>query len=153
MLFRSAGNDLAGIFASAFKHDLGIDQELPSPAFAQRARQLCDAAGAALILDEVRAGYRLHAGGSWEPLGVRPDLSAWSKAIANGYALAAVAGSDGLRDAAARIFTTEALARGVYLNPRHNMFLSLAHTQADIDQALVVTNEAFAAVAARFGAR
>ncbi len=227
----AAGNDLAGIFASAFKHDLGVDQELPSRAFAQRARQLCDAAGAALILDEVRAGYRLHAGGSWEPLGVRPDLSAWSKAIANGHALAAVAGSDGLRDAAARIFTTgsfwagavamaaalatldvaessdlighlervgrrfrdgiatqaahhglairqsgpvqlplilfdadadvakgnlfttAALARGVYLNPRHNMFLSLAHTQADIDQALAVTNEAFAAVAARFGAR
>ena len=102
----AAGNDLAGIFASAFKHDLGIDQELPAPAFAQRARQLCDAAGAALILDEVRAGYRLHPAGSWEPLGVRPDLSAWSKAIANGYALAAVAGVDGLRDAATRIFTT-----------------------------------------------
>ena len=28
------------------------------------------------ILDEVRAGYRLHAAGSWEPLGVRPDPSA-----------------------------------------------------------------------------
>ena len=177
------------------------------------------------MLDEVRTGMRLHRSGSWEPLGVRPDLSAWSKAIANGHALAAVTGVDGLRDAATRIFTTgsfwaggvamaaalatsavaeredlvghlervgrrfrdgiaaqaaghglvvrqsgpvqlplilfdndpdfergslftaEALARGVYLHPRHNMFLSLAHTEADIDRALSVTDEAFAVVA------
>ena len=48
--------------------------------------------GAALVMDEVRAGFRLHHGGSWEPLGVRPDLSAWSKAIANGYPIARGAG-------------------------------------------------------------
>ncbi len=34
------------------------------------------------------------------------SLSAWSKAIANGHALAAVAGTDALRDAATRIFST-----------------------------------------------
>ena len=69
-------------------------------------RALCDATGAALILDDVRAGFRLHLGGSWEPVGVRPDLSAWSKAIANGYTLAAVTGSDKFRDAAASVFMT-----------------------------------------------
>ena len=42
--------------------------------------------GAALILDDVRCGFRLHLGSSWEPVGVDPDLSAWSKAIANGQA-------------------------------------------------------------------
>jgi glutamate-1-semialdehyde 2,1-aminomutase len=95
-------NDLAGVMVSAFKHDIGIDLELPTREFANRLRALCNAKGAALMLDEVRAGYRLHAAGSWEPLGVRPDLSAWSKAIANGHALAAVAGIDALRDAATR---------------------------------------------------
>jgi glutamate-1-semialdehyde 2,1-aminomutase len=44
--------------------------------------------------------------GSWEPLGVRPDLSAYSKAIANGYALAAVTGVDSLREAGAAVFST-----------------------------------------------
>src|SRR5205085_2366016 len=44
-------------------------------------------------------------------------------------------------------FVTEALIRGVYLHPKHNMFLSLAHTAADIDFALTVTDAAFAAVA------
>ena len=33
-----AGPDLAGIVASAFRHDYGRDQELPDPAFARRAR-------------------------------------------------------------------------------------------------------------------
>jgi glutamate-1-semialdehyde 2,1-aminomutase len=226
-----AGSDLAAILVSPIQHDLGIAQQAPMPAFAQRARALCDAAGAALVLDEVRTGLRLHDAGSWEPLGIRPDLSAWSKALANGHALAAVTGCDALREAATRIFTTgsfwaggvamaaaratlavaardglvpqiermgqrlrqglaaqaathgvpihqsgpvqmplilfdgdtqwergfaftaEALRHGVYLHPKHNMFLSLAHTEADIDQALQATDAGFAAVAARFGRR
>lgn len=102
----AAGDDLAAILVSAFRHDLGFDQELPTAEFARAARRLCDARGAALIIDEVRAGFRLHAAGSWEPLGVRPDLSAWSKAIANGYALAAVTGADWLRRAASEVFVT-----------------------------------------------
>jgi len=44
-------------------------------------------------------------------------------------------------------FVQEALHRGVYLHPKHNMFLSLAHTEADIDAALSVTDEAFKIVA------
>jgi glutamate-1-semialdehyde 2,1-aminomutase len=217
----AAGADLAGVMVSAFKHDIGVDLELPTQEFAQRVRALCNAKGAALMLDEVRAGYRLHAAGSWERFSVRPDLSAWSKAIANGHALAAVAGSDALRDAATRIFSTgsfwaggvamaaalatldiverepliahlermgsrfrqgiaeqaqahgvklrqsgpsqmplilfdddpryekgnafcaAALQRGVYLHPRHNMFLCGAHGEKEIDRALEATDEAF----------
>lgn len=221
-----AGGDLAGILVSAFRHDYAQDQHLPDPAFARRMRELCDATGAALILDDVRAGFRLSMRGSWDSLGVQPDLSAWSKAIANGYALAAVTGNDRFRDAASRIYVTgsfwysavamaaaiatldclerengpermramgqrfrdgiaaqaeaagigvrqsgppqmptilfdddatfakgerfcaEALKRGVYLHPKHNMFLSAAHTEADIDEALAATQQAFAALRA-----
>jgi glutamate-1-semialdehyde 2,1-aminomutase len=219
-----AGDDLAGVIVSAFRHGYGFDQELPSAEFAKRARELCDDKGAALIVDDVRAGFRLTLRGSWDLLGVQPDLSAWSKAIANGYALSAVIGNDSMRDAASRLFVTgsfwcsavsmaaaiatldeleridgprvmrdlgqrfrdgiakqateagvgvrqsgppqmptilfeddtdfavgerfsaEALKRGVYLHPRHNMFLSAAHTVDDIDFALEVTSEAFAAL-------
>jgi glutamate-1-semialdehyde 2,1-aminomutase len=221
------GDDLAAVLASAFRHDYGVDQELPTLEFAQAARALCDRSGAALILDEVRAGGRLDLAGSWESLGVRPDLAAWSKAIANGHALAAITGSDRFRDAAASIFVTGsfwcgavamaaalaclrklqavdgiahmramgqrlrdglaqqaaahgfrirqsgppqmptllfdddpeaalgsafcslALERGVYLHPKHNMFLSVAHRPQDIDQALQATDSAFAALARR----
>lgn len=222
---KEAGDDLAGILVSAYRHDYGLDQELPTPAFARHVRALCDQRGAALMLDEVRAGFRLDLAGSWESLGVRPDLAAWSKAIANGHALSAVTGRDWLRDAASRMYVTgsfwcaaapmaaalatidalqaadapqrlqrmgqrlrdgwaaqaravglairqsgppqmptllfdndpeftlgnrfcqAALARGVYLHPKHNMFLSLAHDEAAIDEALSATAEAFRVVA------
>ncbi len=101
-----AGDDLAAIVVSPFRHDARFDQELCDPEFARGLRAICDRSGAALILDDVRAGFRLSLGGSWEPLGVRPDLAAYSKAIANGYPLAAVLGSDRLREGAASVFAT-----------------------------------------------
>jgi glutamate-1-semialdehyde 2,1-aminomutase len=217
--------DLAAIVVSAFRHDLGQKQELPTRDFAHHVRAACDATGAALVIDDVRAGFRLGLGGSWETLGVRPDLSAWSKAIANGYALAAVTGRDWLRQAATQVFTTgsfwcssvsmaaavatlselqrldgptymremgelfreglaaraahrgvaisqtgpaqmpsvlfdddpewkkgfafcaEALRHGAYFHPKHNMFLSCAHTAADIDAALDAADAGFRFVA------
>ena len=220
-----AGHDLAAIVVSAFRHDMGKAQELPTPEFARRMRALCDETGAALVLDDVRAGFRLDLGGSWEPLGVRPDLSAWSKAIANGHALAAVTGRERFRQAATTVFTTgsfwcgsvpmaaavatltelrridgpahmarmgqrlrdglaeralhhglridqsgpvqmptvlfvddpewkrgfafcaEALRHGAYLHPKHNMFLSCAHTEADVDAALEAADAGFRHVA------
>ncbi len=101
-----AGDDAAGIVVSPIRHDIGIDLEAPAPSFAAGLRALCDRTGAVLILDDVRCGFRLHHGSSWEPLGVEPDLSAWSKAIANGYALGAVLGKQWLTDAARSIYTT-----------------------------------------------
>jgi glutamate-1-semialdehyde 2,1-aminomutase len=103
---REAGDDLAAILVTAFRHDMGRDLELPTQEFAQAARAACDRVGAALIIDEVRAGLRLDIRGSWEPLGVRPDLCAWSKAIGNGHALAAITGNDQFREAAAKVFVT-----------------------------------------------
>jgi glutamate-1-semialdehyde 2,1-aminomutase len=224
-----AGDDLAGVFVSAFKHDLGKTHVAPTREFALAARVLCDRTGAALIVDDVRAGFRLHMGGSWDLVDVKPDLAAWSKAIANGYALGAVTGNDRFRAAASRIFVTgsfwygavsmaasiaaiakmkavgaidimqrmgqrlrdgveaqakahgvkleqsgpvqmpvilfdddaerkkgwlfctEALKRGVYLHATHTMFLSAAHTTADIDRTLEATDLALAEVARQFG--
>ena len=101
-----AGDDLAGVICSAFRHDLGRTHEPPTREFAAAARALCDRTGAALIVDDVRAGLRLHIGGSWELVGVRPDLAAWSKAIANGRPLAMVTGNDRFREGAGKVFVT-----------------------------------------------
>ena len=43
-------------------------------------------------------------------------------------------------------FCQQALARGVYLHNKHNMFLNLAHTDAVIDEALEAIDAAFAAL-------
>jgi glutamate-1-semialdehyde 2,1-aminomutase len=102
----AAGDDLAAIIVSPIRHDLGVDLELPEPSFAAGLRDLADRTGAALILDDVRCGLRLNNGGSWEYLGVQPDLSARSKAIANGYALGAVTGTSALAAAASSIYVT-----------------------------------------------
>lgn len=101
-----AGGDLAGVMLTPFQHVEGLNQQLVEPSFARHVRRRCDEADALLILDDVRCGFRLAYGGSWEPLGVPVDLSAWSKAIANGYPIAAVTGKDFLRDAASSIFIT-----------------------------------------------
>ncbi len=220
-----AGGDLAAIVVSAFRHDMGQRQVMPTQAFADRLRALCDETGAALIVDDVRAGFRLHLGGSWETLGVQPDLAAWSKAIANGHPLSAVTGRERFREAATQVFTTgsfwcgavpmaaavatltelrridgpehmramgqrlrdglaerarhhgvaidqsgpvqmptvlfdgdvdwkrgfafcaEVLRHGAYMHPKHNMFLSCAHTAADIDRVLDAADAGFRHVA------
>lgn len=103
---RDAGDDLAAIFASPFRHDAFIDQEAPEPAYARRARELCDQTGAMLIVDEVRAGFRLARGSSWSKLGIRPDLSAWGKCFANGHPISALLGSDSCREGAGSIYAT-----------------------------------------------
>jgi glutamate-1-semialdehyde 2,1-aminomutase len=102
----AAGDDVAAIMVTPLRHDLRRDMEAATPEFATGLRAICDRIGAVLAIDDVRAGFRVTVGGSWEPLGVRPDLSAWSKAIANGHPLACVAGTDALRDVASTIFTT-----------------------------------------------
>jgi glutamate-1-semialdehyde 2,1-aminomutase len=102
----AAGDDLAAVVVSGFRHDLGVPQELPTQAFANAVRGACDTSGAAMVLDDVRTGFRLNLGGAWEGLNVRPDLSSFSKAIANGHALSAVTGTDRFREAAHKVFVT-----------------------------------------------
>jgi glutamate-1-semialdehyde 2,1-aminomutase len=49
--------------------------------------------------------------------------------------------------ARSRTFAAACAARGLYLHPHHNWFVSAAWTDADVDRALDVTDGAFAAVA------
>jgi glutamate-1-semialdehyde 2,1-aminomutase len=101
-----AGDDLAAVFAAPMKHDAFTDQALPDPAYARRARELCDAAGALLVVDDVRAGLRIARDCSWSIVGVQPDLSSWGKCFANGHPISALLGSNKAKHAASQIFTT-----------------------------------------------
>jgi glutamate-1-semialdehyde 2,1-aminomutase len=116
-----AGDDLAAIFATAFKHDMLTDQELPRADYARRCRELCDRTGALLVVDDIRAGFRLARDCSWTLVGVQPDLSCWSKAIANGYPISALLGCEHTRSGAAK-----ALATGTYWVQAVPMAASLA---------------------------
>jgi glutamate-1-semialdehyde 2,1-aminomutase len=225
--FKAAGDDVAAVMATALRHEIFEDQALPDPEFARAARRLCDESGALLVVDDVRAGFRMARDCSWATVGVQPDLSAWGKVIANGYPISALMGSDKAREAAQRIFVTgsfwfsavpmaaaiatlneiertdylerikttgrmlrdglhhqakasgfelrqtgpaqmpqiffeddpdfrlkycwteEALIRGVYLHPYHNMFISAALTEGDVQETLELTEDAFQAVKKR----
>jgi len=50
-----------------------------------------------------------------------------------------------------RLFCGECARRGVFLHPHHNWFLSAAHRERDIDEALVATEAGFKAVKSQFG--
>jgi glutamate-1-semialdehyde 2,1-aminomutase len=217
--------DIAAIIVTPFRHDAFVEQELATAEFARAVREAATREGAALVLDEVRTAFRLDVHGAWEQFGVRPDLTAFSKALANGHPVSALVGVDALREAAAEIyvtgslwlsavpmaagiatvreaieidapavigragtrfkdgleavgraagfdvaltgpvqmpmlnfaddpekkmafaFTDAAVRHGVLLHPWHNMFLSAAHDEEVIDEALAGVEAAFAEVA------
>jgi glutamate-1-semialdehyde 2,1-aminomutase len=97
---------VAAIIVNAFRHDLLHDEEMPTPSFLEGTRALCDQEGIVLVIDDVRAGFRINLGGSWEPYGVRADLMCYCKAVANGYPLAVGLGREELRQAAQNVFFT-----------------------------------------------
>jgi glutamate-1-semialdehyde 2,1-aminomutase len=97
---------IAGIILSPFRHDTFHDSELPAAGYLEGVRSRCDRHGIVFVLDDVRAGFRLHLGGSGEYFGVRPDLSCYCKAIANGYPLSACVGREALRRPAQEVFFT-----------------------------------------------
>jgi glutamate-1-semialdehyde 2,1-aminomutase len=85
-------------------------ERLPSPAWLTRARELCDAAGAVLVFDEIKTGFRVAPGGYQEVCGVTPDLATFGKAMANGYPLSAVVGHAAVMDAARDTWISSTLA-------------------------------------------
>jgi glutamate-1-semialdehyde 2,1-aminomutase len=56
----------------------------PVPGYLERVRELCTAAGAVLIFDEVKTGAAVAAGGATELFGVTPDVVCLAKAICGG---------------------------------------------------------------------
>ncbi|HUX46855.1 MAG TPA: aminotransferase class III-fold pyridoxal phosphate-dependent enzyme [Desulfosporosinus sp.] len=61
-------------------------------------RKLADEYDVILIFDEVLTGFRLSIGGAQEYFGVRPDLTSFAKAIANGFPLSAYGGKQKLME-------------------------------------------------------
>ncbi len=70
----------------------------PGEGYLEGVRAACSASGTILIFDEVITGFRLAAGGAQERFNVTPDLATFGKAIANGFAVAAVAGRSDLME-------------------------------------------------------
>ncbi len=105
-LVRKNDGDVAAIMLTPYHHPAFANQEMPAPGFWQDVRRLCDDNGIVLILDDVRAGFRLHARGSHEYFDFQPDMSCYCKAIANGYCVSSAVGRGEFKNAASRVFFT-----------------------------------------------
>ena len=99
-------NQIAAVIISPFHHPAFAKSELPEPNFLQHIEQICRRDGIILILDDIRAGFRLHHGGSHRYFNFTPDIICLAKALANGHPLSAALGSKELRIAASRVFLT-----------------------------------------------
>lgn len=90
--------ELAGIVMEP-AHD-----QLPTDGFLAEVRELADREGAVLIFDEITSCFRMTTGGIHRLLGINPDVAVFSKALGNGYAIAAVIGTSDVMDAAQSTF-------------------------------------------------
>ena len=99
-------DDIAGFISSPYDHPVFRDNELPADGYWQQIEALCRKNDIVLIVDDVRAGFRINLAGSNVAYGFTPDLICFGKAIANGYPLAALAGSDALKQAAQDVYFT-----------------------------------------------
>ena len=91
-MFRRNGDRLAAMLIEPIQGNCcGIMARVE---YVQLARKLCDDYGVMLIIDEVKSGFRVGKGGIQGIMGVRPDITTFAKAVANGYPIAVVAGRE-----------------------------------------------------------
>jgi glutamate-1-semialdehyde 2,1-aminomutase len=92
-------NELAAIVMEPIRN------EKPQPGFLEGVRGLADEVKAVFIIDEISAGFRLNTGGAHFVIGdVVPDIAVFSKALGNGYPIAAVIGRADVMQAAQKTF-------------------------------------------------
>lgn len=87
-------SDIAAIITEPMMVNSGAI--VPEAGFLEGLREICTEKKIVLIFDEVITGFRLSRGGAAGRFGVTPDLATYGKAIAGGFPVAAIAGSEKL---------------------------------------------------------
>lgn len=112
------------------------------PEFLRSLVSLAHQHGALVIFDETVSGFRVHIAGAQGLFDVRPDLSTFGKAIANGYALSALVGRrdvmelGGIRHSEDRTF----LMSSTYGSERVGLAAGLATISALVDGRVFAAN-------------
>jgi glutamate-1-semialdehyde 2,1-aminomutase len=105
-LFKQHGDDIAGVIMTPYHHPTFMESVLPKPGFWKAVQSLCNEHEALLIIDDVRAGWRLSIKGSHDYFDFTPDIVCFCKAIGNGYPISAAVGRQDYKAAAGRVFLT-----------------------------------------------
>jgi glutamate-1-semialdehyde 2,1-aminomutase len=93
-VFADHGSEIAAVICEPYIHSFGC---VPAKeGFLQMLRSMCDSNDSVLVFDEIKTGFRSAIGGYQSICGVTPDITAFGKAVANGFALAGIGGSESL---------------------------------------------------------
>ena len=97
-VFHENRGEIAAVISQPYMHGNFMDNELPKDGFWQKVRKLCTDNGTVLVVDDVRAGFRLDIAGSDHYFGFEADLICFCKALANGYNVSALCGKDFIKN-------------------------------------------------------
>jgi len=105
-VFEENKGEIAAVISQPYMHGNFMDNELPADGFWQKVRKLCTDTGTVLIIDDVRAGFRLDIAGSDHYFGFEADLICFCKALANGYNVSALCGKEFLKNSVSSLSFT-----------------------------------------------
>ena len=105
-VFAENKNEIAAVIGQPYMHGNFKDNELPKDGFWTKVRELCTRNDTVLVIDDVRAGFRLDMAGSDHYFGFEADLICFCKALANGYNVSALCGKDFLKNSVSSLSYT-----------------------------------------------
>ena len=104
--YEDAKGDVAALIAQPYDHGNFFDNRCATKEYWASVREFCTKRGIVLIIDDVRAGFRLDLAGSDHYYGFEADIICFCKALANGYNMSAACGKEFLRPVASSLSYT-----------------------------------------------
>ncbi len=104
--YDECGGDVAALIAQPYDHGNFYDNTCADRESWRKVREFCDKHGMLLIIDDVRAGFRLDLAGSDHYYGFKADIICFCKALANGYNMSAACGGEHLKATASSLSFT-----------------------------------------------
>lgn len=86
------GSQYACMVVEPVMHGAGVGVLEPKPGFLRFLRDVCDRYGIVLVFDEILTGFRHDIGGAQGLMSVTPDLTAFGKALSNGFPISSLSG-------------------------------------------------------------
>ena len=105
-VFDENKGEIAAFISTPYLHGNYFDNQLPADGYWRKVRDICTKEGTVLIVDDVRAGFRLDLAGSDHFYGFEADLICFCKAIANGYNVSCLCGKDWLKSSVSALSYT-----------------------------------------------
>ena len=96
--FEKYKGQIAAVIGQPYMHGNFRDNEMPERDFWKKVRNICTENGTVLVVDDVRAGFRMDLAGSDHYFGFEADLICFCKALANGYNVSALCGKEFLKN-------------------------------------------------------